>query len=452
MLLEFRTENYKTFREAAVFSMQPVPGQKGLEYSLLKEKIGKKIYKGLSSAVIYGPNAAGKTNILSAMDTLRNIVLRGNIRNGGPAAKSGAGSLGLIPCNTSPEPAPIRFGISFINRKIRFDYSLGIDVGKFMAREYKRKITEEKLSVNGEMIFSRGETLEFGNLREIRPYWMKALGKNMKAVIAIAESNPQREELFLTNGFKSMFSSELTGIMTEWFEKKLMIIDRPDSVQPVKKYAEPRQQSEYTNKTLGEAAKVFGIRANELGYLVPEGASEAGLYSLLECGSEKAALSAESYESRGTIKFISEFPLVISALKNGAVLAVDEFDTSIHPMALMNIIGMFHNDDINKNNAQLIFNTHNPVFLNKNLYRRDEIKFIERDDETHQSVHYSLSDFGAGTRKGEDYMNKYFISRYGAIRDIDFSPLFDEEEKTEKTGETEDDGESGVGEKGGEKS
>ena len=102
---------------------------------------------------------------------------------------------------------------------------------------------------------------------------------------------------------------------------------------------------------------------------------------------------------------------------------------SIHPMALMNIINIFHNDEINKKHAQLVFNTHNPIFLNANLFRRDEIKFVERDDNTHCSSHYSLSDFGTsgknGVRKNEDYMKNYFIDRYGAIKDIDFTPIFE---------------------------
>jgi AAA15 family ATPase/GTPase len=123
------------------------------------------------------------------------------------------------------------------------------------------------------------------------------------------------------------------------------------------------------------------------------------------------------------------FPLVVNAILNGGTLVVDEFDASIHPMALMSIINIFHNDDLNKKNAQLIFNTHNPIFLNKNIFRRDEIKFVERDDNNHCSIHYSLSDFGTtgkdGMRKNGDYMNKYFISRYGAIRDIDFTPIFE---------------------------
>ena len=97
-------------------------------------------------------------------------------------------------------------------------------------------------------------------------------------------------------------------------------------------------------------------------------------------------------------------------------------------MALMSIVNVFHNDEINVNHAQLIFNTHNPIFLNADLYRRDEIKFVERDDETGSSRQYSLADFGTagvnGVRKGEDYLKNYFISRYGAIREVDFSEIF----------------------------
>ena len=104
---------------------------------------------------------------------------------------------------------------------------------------------------------------------------------------------------------------------------------------------------------------------------------------------------------------------------------MDEFDASIHPMALMDIINIFHNDEINVNKAQLIFNTHNPIFLNSTLFRRDEIKFVDRDETTQMSIHYSLSDFkkSAGVRTGEDYLKNYFISKYGAIKNIEFSDI-----------------------------
>lgn len=436
MLLEFKTKNFKTFRQEAVFSMIPAPKQKGLEYSVLKETAGGKEYSGLSSAVIYGPNASGKTNIIGAIDTLKNIVLRGNIRNS--AAQAAGNFIEMIPCSRSSALEPVHFAVSFINGGLKFDYFLSVDIGGFLAKDYARKVLEERLSVNEEMVFERTDIPRFGDLKRIEPYWARSLEKNLQAVISVAESNTEPEDLFLTNGFKHMFSSKLAGIIVDWFEKKLMIQYKDDKGQPIKKFADMQQQSEYIGKTLNEAAKAFGIRSNALGYLVPEGETEPKLYSLLEQDGSKTAVSAEQYESYGTMKFIHDFPLIIGALTGGSTLFIDEFDTSIHPMALMNIIGMFHNDDINKNNAQLIFNTHNPIFLDSDLYRRDEIKFVERDDETHESVHYSLSDFGGtGTRRSEDYMKKYFISQYGAIRDIDFSPIFAEEAEGKEAEEAE---------------
>lgn len=115
MLLEFKTKNYKSFVEEAVFSMVSAPKQKGLDYSLMKVKVKGKEIKGLSSSVIYGPNAAGKTNIIGAMDVIRAVVLRGNIRNSeeksspNPAAEA----LELIPNNNAVESKPVYFSVEF---------------------------------------------------------------------------------------------------------------------------------------------------------------------------------------------------------------------------------------------------------------------------------------------------------------------------------------------------
>ena len=64
MLLKFTASNYKSFKDEFVFSLIPAPKQKGLDYSVMEEVIGKTSYRGLCSAVIYGPNASGKTNII----------------------------------------------------------------------------------------------------------------------------------------------------------------------------------------------------------------------------------------------------------------------------------------------------------------------------------------------------------------------------------------------------
>ena len=61
---------------------------------------------------------------------------------------------------------------------------------------------------------------------------------------------------------------------------------------------------------------------------------------------------------------------------------------------------------------------------------------MERDEVTHNSTDYSLSDFGTsgekGVRKHEDYMKNYFISRYGAIKDVDFTSVFEKKLNVDK--------------------
>ena len=431
MLLEFKASNYKSFQEELVFSLIPAPKQKGLDYSLLKIQAGKMMYKGLCSSVIYGPNASGKTNIIGAMDAFKSIVLRGNIRNDTDDTEpnTAAGMLELIPNNVNSVHKPVAFSVTFIESGLHVEYAISIDLGGFLAVEYKRRVLRESLKINKSLIFSRDNSLDFGSLDTIQSFFVNAFEQNAESAIALAKSNLHDEELFLINGFKTMFSSRLVSIITDWLEKKFIVIYRANSMRLLRKYSNPKKNSLYVEKTLTEAAGYFGLNSNALGYVFDSDNDEAMLYSLFGSNENGKAIPAELFESYGTIRFVNLFPLVVSALFNGGTLVVDEFDASIHPMALMSIVSIFHNDDINTNHAQLIFNTHNPIFLNSNLFRRDEIKFVDRDDDTHLSTLYSLSDFGTagrnGVRKNEDYMKNYFVDRYGAIKDVDFTPIFE---------------------------
>lgn len=438
MLLEFKTKNYKSFAEESSFSMVAAPKQKGLDYSLMKTKVKGKVIRGLCSSVIYGPNAAGKTNIIGAMDVFRAIVLRGNIRNSEEKSSPNpaAAALELIPNNNETEGKPVYFSVEFYEEegrdKFRISYELELDLGAFLDEEYSRKIVSEKLFVDSEPIFQRTDELRIGNLKVIKEYLSDVAEQNAESVSEIAKISLSQDELFLTNGFKLVFSQKFTKLIVDWFTNKFMVIYRADSMQLIQRFADPKKKAVYVEKTTDKAAKLFGINSNAVGYVVSEDEPDAKLYSVFRDMQNKksAAIAAEIFESYGTIRFINLFPLVIKAIQTGGTLVVDEFDASIHPMALMSIINVFHNDDINIHHAQLIFNTHNPIFLNSNLFRRDEIKFVERDDDNHQSILYALSDFGTtgdkGVRKHEDYMGKYFISQYGAIKDLDFTPIFEE--------------------------
>ena len=118
MLLEFRAKNYRSFKDEFVFSMIPAAKQKDLSYSVLKKNAGGREYKALCSSVVYGPNAAGKSNIISAMDTLKKILQRGNVLNPDESSVTRINPpsvyLDLIPFISGDENNPTSFFIKFI--------------------------------------------------------------------------------------------------------------------------------------------------------------------------------------------------------------------------------------------------------------------------------------------------------------------------------------------------
>ena len=433
MLLEFRVKNYKSFKEELIFSLTPVLKEEKLKYSILKEKIGEKEYDGLSTSVIYGPNASGKSNIIGAMDTFKKIILRGNIHNSQNRETSNiaAEMLELIPNNGLIEKSPISFFIKFIEKELLIEYNFSIDIGGFLeSADYERKIIEESLKINNFEIYNRKNDLKIKEINRIKDYLVNDFKENREGITTIAKNNLNSEELFLMNGFKTMFSSKLVAIISEWLNNKFIIIYRADFLQA--NYTGNNVVDNVENE-INKVAEEFGRGSNELKYYRNEKSQRVMLYSILE--KNKKRIPAELFESYGTIRFINIFPFILKIFLNGGILVADEFDASIHPMALINIINIFHNNDINKNQAQLVFNTHNPIFLNGNLFREDEIKFVEKNDKN-MSISYSLSDFerNEDSEDYEDYMNNYFVDHYGAIKDIDFTPIFENLMKNKKEG------------------
>lgn len=428
MLLEFKTSNYKSFKHEMTFSMVPTT-QKDLQYSVLEEKVGGKTYKGLCSAVIYGPNAAGKTNIIGAMDTFKNIVLRGNIRDArDQTANFAANNLMLIPFCKSEEAVSVSFAIKFIYSGVLYEYSLVVDIGKFGEdSNYPRRILQEILYVNETQIFCRDSNIKLGNLKKIKNFLNSDDTVNSDDISKIAKDGLVDDELFLKNGFKSIISKSLVAQIGDWFEKCFITVYSADKVRAMPTFVNDMKEGQLRVLTdIDKAAHIFGSQSETVGLIKGDNGSAAWV-SIVDKNINKA-FPVEVFESLGTVRFINELPLLLDAFANGGTVVFDEFDASIHPMALMNIVNIFHNDELNKNHAQLIFNTQNPIFLRNGLYRRDEIKFVEIDDQTHESTHYSLSDFKtnetSGTRQNSDYMTNYFVNRYGAIKDIDFEPIF----------------------------
>ncbi|MBU4145256.1 MAG: AAA family ATPase, partial [Candidatus Thermoplasmatota archaeon] len=120
-----------------------------------------------------------------------------------------------------------------------------------------------------------------------------------------------------------------------------------------------------------------------------------------------------SEESEGTIRVFDIIGCWIKALKDGKVLVVDELEIKLHPHLCSYLVTLFHDSSQNKNNAQLIFSTHNVYLLEQDIFRRDQIWFTEKIPETGQTDLYSLWEFSP--RKDKNLKIGYLTGRYGAL-------------------------------------
>ena len=95
----------------------------------------------------------------------------------------------------------------------------------------------------------------------------------------------------------------------------------------------------------------------------------------------------------GLYRFVSE------AIQKGRTLLVDEMDAKLHPLLTRYLINLFQNDEYNKKGAQLILTTHDTNTLTNELFRRDQIWFVEKDNRGVSEL-FSLSEYKIGHNKG----------------------------------------------------
>ena len=100
-------------------------------------------------------------------------------------------------------------------------------------------------------------------MKVIKDYLSDITEKNVESMSEIAENSLSRDELFLTNGFKLIFSQRFVRLITDWFMNKFMVIYRADSMQLIKRFADPKKKAVYVEKTTDKAAKLFEILQNK---------------------------------------------------------------------------------------------------------------------------------------------------------------------------------------------
>ncbi len=450
MLIQFKIKNFKSFYHDTVINMVADTKKQELKNNLISIPLTKKGKKILPAIVIYGSNASGKTSIIEAFNTFKRIIINGTISK---SINNGAiNRLEICPFihDIQKIGEPIEFEITFQSKLNIYNYLLSFQVNSpfnknermikkevlniIHYQEFGNSIKEEKLN-----LFERIENqIHLNNSKEVLDIYNKTekYGEELKTKEKDFSENLDQEGLFLNNAYKSTISLKIVNDILDWFQNDLFVVTNFNKkISNINFNIEDEEENSlYGNKVIDRLLKLadFGPQKilfakhkdqveNRDKYILtsaykPKGYHEGGLL-----------IPAEFIESRGTTKLLDFWMALMNFLPKGGTMVIDELDASLHPELIYGIIELFQNPEVNKKGAQLIFNTHNPIYLQKTLFRRDQILFVEKDEKTYMSTIYRLSDFDVYTTN--NYLKKYFEGDFGALPYIDFRSAMEVNEK-----------------------
>jgi len=382
------------------------------------------------SAVIYGANASGKSNIIMSLALMKDIVLSGSLEANLPNLKN----LELYPFAYRKTEEPMKFEIDFIYGGKRLEFGFEVEVSTF--KKEGRRIVSEFLayidkSEQKTIIYTRDrDRIEINKEKKalsIIEFDEKLLKQFEKKI----NENIDATELFLSRAFKSTISNELADMVLDFFKEELVVVSDFTLKKANLTFSlEDSSKKDFFawNKILDGFVKNADFGPQGIAFRSNKSEDKEStsmeLVSIYRHNDENIIIPAELMESRGTLKLI-DFAIPFEKLfKSGGVFVLDEFDAAIHPELIKGILTLFNDSDLNKAGAQLIFTTHNPIYLNNKIFRRDQIRFVEKDTDSFKSVIYSLADFGSEeVRNDHNYLINYFKGNYGALPFIDFSKL-----------------------------
>ena len=383
MLIQFTIENHRSIKESAVISFA-ASKDKSLESCLIHPDEKRTLLPVLA---VYGANAAGKSNVLHALMTMKDMIV-------GSSSKLSKGQ--KLPWEPfAGNNRPTSFEIMYIYNQVRYVYGFSFDAKKIYT-EYLYHWPNGREA----LIFSRENGVyEFReNINEQTTLSNRTLDNKLYLVSSNDWNLPQTE-----NAYK-WFLEKLTGIseLPAASSETVAEIVRSDE-------SKARILKEMLLADLG----ISDVSIKTIAGKKDETVITTTHRVIDEEGNIDHFQLLMDQESAGTQRFFSRIGGWLQALENGSLLVVDEIERSMHPLLTRRLIEMVQNSSINTSGAQLLFTTHDALLLDLNLMRRDQIWFAEKNNQSCATELYSLASFSP--RKGENVRKGYLQGRFGAI-------------------------------------
>ena len=409
MLLDIEIKNLKSFKNQTIFSMEAE--NKIEDRNSFEVEVGKEKFELLKTAVLFGGNASGKSNFTSVLSIFRYYLFNKGIEK---YNKEG-----------------FRFGEEDKNSTIKvrnvvddkiYEYILEINFNI-------KKIIKEKLYITAlerKLVFERENNKIVKYDKEIFSEYEITIGfinetlTDSDSVISriIEWRVPEEIEkyIFYIDKIKiNNYSDDLGKYIYENKNNKKLVIEFLKKIGIIVNDIEVyREKNEFFLKNIRESKEFQILSEKEQEKLLSQIAYIYIIHFVYE-DNQKQKYKLEYYEqSAGTQKILSMFFPIYNLLNNGGVMIIDELDITLHYSLIKEIIKMFNSVEYNRKNAQLIFTTHNLLLLDFNLFREDQIWFLENNDVSTGTELYSLSDV-EGYEKNKYLLRDYLNGNFGGI-------------------------------------
>jgi len=431
MLIRFSVENFRSIDGPTQLSL--VAMDKGHLASRAVTGVDEEL---LALVGIFGPNASGKSNILAAIQWLRDAVVR--------SLRTWDEGIPVDQFLFGPASGPASsFDIEYVIDGVRFDYQLEVTSEEVVYEGLfhyplgrRRRIFERNRldlvlqdglgSLSGARKLLTPRSLMLSIVRRFREDLTLSFANAIAEIDSLGLGRPRR----VYGGGGPGFNSGRLVSGPRWYLQ-------PDveDLEDLEDDAEEDDRARYIKAVAAIREQGIALlRMADLGIIdvqvirdenaeargVPASAARRTQF-IHSSGEETFALDMAE-ESAGTRTWFALVGPVLDALRRGGVLIFDEIDASLHPRLSAELLGLFASPETNPRNAQLIFTSHDASLLAR--LNRDQVWLTEKNAQGATEL-VPLTDFGGDrVRRSQNLEKAYLEGRFGGIPDVDLITVY----------------------------
>jgi hypothetical protein len=408
MLIGFRFQNFRSFLAEQSFSFS-TSSDRAHESTHLINTGMKAVPRISKAAIIFGPNASGKTNLLIALATFRDLILH---------------SSGYSDSQFSERHTPFRFGPS-VTQPTEFEIDVLLDHVRY---RYSISYDSQRIRSERLLVYRTGKSQRWFDRRfdeAARKETWAPFSPNFNGPREMWRKATRPKALFLTTA--AQLNSEQLAPLLYWVEHHLEVLF-PSDMSDVNRIAVRIQDETFKTRVL-ELLSAVDIHVDDVrfaeqdpsradpaplpaaGFLRQGGAPRSIEFLYARDGWVPMWLDSV-FEASGTQRLIGLFGPLLQAVENGKLLLIDEFDASLHPLVARFLIHLINDPRVSSKGAQLLLTSHNTTLMDLDILRRDEIWLVQLDDKHASNL---LPLMRSSPRKHELIAKNYLKGRYGAV-------------------------------------